>query len=285
MTTRTAAPRSPRSARPAGAAQGEYAVEGRQPPLDAAQAGALARIGPALAVVADVDPQHATLVPHVDPDVAGPGVLGHVGQQLTDREVRRADYDRRRRLYRAVRWSPGSSARCPWPARGPPRRCRGRRAPAGELAHQVAQFGGGPCPRRVAGLQQPAPRGGRVVVDHLARAALSVMPIARPAAPPCAPSCRSTLDPADHGGAEVHHLGAALRQVRHLLLQRRTCLVGASIDRRPPGRTQRRKYGEQPSPQAGSRWTASLERHFASAARFRASWVDRWMNAYQLLAP
>src|SRR5690348_10589024 len=76
------------SGRSAGrAADREDSVEGGQPPLDAAQTGTQGRLGAAVAVVGDADPQHPFGVPDVDPGLPGLGVLGHVRQQLAGREV------------------------------------------------------------------------------------------------------------------------------------------------------------------------------------------------------
>jgi hypothetical protein len=48
------------------------------------------------AITGYADPQHLVGMPDVDPGLPGLGVLGHVGQQLTDREVG-GRLDRRRR--------------------------------------------------------------------------------------------------------------------------------------------------------------------------------------------
>src|SRR5260221_432176 len=72
---------------PRGATAGDPALERGGPVFEAGRAGAVCRVGAADAVVADGDPQRPALMPQVDPGLPGMGVLGHVGQQLADREV------------------------------------------------------------------------------------------------------------------------------------------------------------------------------------------------------
>jgi len=81
-------------------------------------------------------------------------------------------------------------------------------------AYQVAELGEG-LGRGVAGLKQQRPRRGGILVEHLLGGA-------QRHAHRHQPGLRSVvqvpLDPADLRGTGVHHFGAALRQVRHLLL-------------------------------------------------------------------
>lgn len=72
------------------------AVEDVEPMLDTSQAGAVSSLGAASAVVYDMDAQLSSLISQIDPHLLRHGVLGDVGQQLTDRKIAR-------RLYRGVK--------------------------------------------------------------------------------------------------------------------------------------------------------------------------------------
>jgi hypothetical protein len=63
------------------------AVDGADPVGQAAQAAALARVGPADAVVDDLDDEQVPVAGDADADLGRPGVLGRVGQGLGDHEV------------------------------------------------------------------------------------------------------------------------------------------------------------------------------------------------------
>src|SRR4029453_2836737 len=66
---------------------GEVAVDGRDPVGQAAQAAAPGRVGPAGAVVGDLDDQEVPVAADADADLGRPGVLGRVGEGLGDHEV------------------------------------------------------------------------------------------------------------------------------------------------------------------------------------------------------
>ena len=88
---------------PAGLLTVTVPSKGLQPPNHPAQAGTAVDAGPARAVVADDDRQHAGLVPQVHPGRRGAAVLDHVGQALGGGEVGG-------RLHRR-RGAPGQAAR------------------------------------------------------------------------------------------------------------------------------------------------------------------------------
>ena len=150
-----------------------------------AQAGPPAGGGAAVAVVADADPQHAQRMPRRSRST-GLGVLGHVGEQLADREIG-GRLDRRGPAGRRVERSPGRGR-----AVEGERPDRVGQPPVGEhrrvhAAHQVTQLRQGLGGRVAASISSDRAAAGSVSISR--PAASRVRPSATSRA--CAPSCRS----------------------------------------------------------------------------------------------
>ena len=171
-------------------------------------------VGAAGAVVADADPQRAQRVPQVDLGRLGGRVLGHVGEQLADREVG-GRLDRRGRPAVERAGHPGAGG-----AVEGERADRVGQAAVGQhrrvhAAHQVAQLGqrlGG----RVAGLDQQRAGGHRVGVDQPPG---GVEREAHRDQPGLGAVVQVALDPAQLGRAGVERLLPGLGQVGHPLLE------------------------------------------------------------------
>ena len=161
-----------------------------------------------MAVVGDADPQHPVGVPDVDPGLPGFGVLGHVGQQLADREVGgRFDRGGRAALQIAGQVDPHRAVQGQRPDRvGQAAVGQHRRVDA---ADQVTQFGQG-LDRGVAGLDEQRPGRRWIGVYDLPR---GVQGHAHGDQPGLRSVVQVPLDPADFGGPGVEGLGAGLGQV------------------------------------------------------------------------
>ena len=168
----------------------------------------------AVAVVGDADPQHPVGVPDVDPGLPGLGVLGHVGQQLADREVG-GRLDRRQRgpvssLARLIR--AGVSRASARMASVRPRSASTGgwipRTRARSSASALTEASLASNTRRAGGL--------RVGVDDLPG---GVQGHAHGDQPGLGSVVQVPLDPADLGRPGVQGLGAGLRQLPHPLRQ------------------------------------------------------------------